>query len=215
MANDLAGLQGKLSTALRDIGSGSASTWSTAEQQELVTEAVNQLWPRFSRVLDPTATTVTLVASTYFYALPAGVMAVSRVDRVQSDGTELGEIHGRSWEIVGSPLLATAKLHVAPVYADGDPGGTLRLNGYGVYDVTSNLIPDILVPLVIARARAEAYRRELARRMNFTDWQTRNQVQNVSITELIHGANDADGEAQRLEARLPRTAQLPVPGRIG
>lgn len=212
MSNNLVGLNAKLAIALRDAA---YATWVSAEDDELVTESVNQLWPRFSRILDPTATTITLVAGTYFYALPAGVMAVSRVDRVQSDGTELGPIHDRSWEIVGSPLLSSAKLHVAPAYADGDPGGTLRLNGYGVYDVTTNLVPDFLVPLVLARARGEAYRREIARRMNFTDWQTRNQAQNVSVTELIHGANDADGEALRLEQRLPRTAQLPVPGRIG
>ena len=212
MANNLAGLNPKLATQLRDAAYG---TWVTGEMDELLTESVNSLWPRYSRELDPTTTTITLVTATYFYALPAGVMAISRLDFVDSGGGEFGPVFGRAWELVGNPLLGTAKLHIGPVIVESGVGGTVRILGYGKYDVTTNLIPDDYIQLVLARARAEAYRRIASDRVRFKEWLARNQTQNVSVNELLQLINEADNEINRLTAQAPRVWQRPVPGSTG
>ena len=211
MANDLTTLNAKLTTQLRDTGT--PLVWASTEKDDLLTWAIAGLWPRFSRPLDPTTSTVALVANTYFYALPAGVRAISRVDYVDANTIEFGPLNGRSWEIAGDAFYGTGKIHVSPAIVA--QLGTLRVNGYGVYDGTTNLIPDILVPLVLAKARAEAYRRMAGNRAKFEEWMSRNQTQNVSVNELLQMINEADNEMQRLEASLPRAVQKPVPGRQG
>jgi hypothetical protein len=206
MSNDLATLTTKLSVALNDEA---YATWAQAELNDLITYAIASLYPHLSRPLDPTSTTVTLVTTTYFYALPAGVMAVSRVDWVDTDSNELGPLSS-GWEVVGSPVLGTAKLHVSPVIAQ--QGGTLRLTGYGRFDATANYVPDDYVRLVLALARAEAYRRMAGDRVRFKEWLASNQTQNVTVNELLLLINEADSEADKLY-RLHRVWQRPVPGR--
>jgi hypothetical protein len=176
-----------------------------------VTWAVDSLYPRYARTLDPETTTVALVAGTYFYDLPAGVVEVSTVE-MYSDTLEFGALDGQSWQIVGDAYAGTGKLRVSPTIAE--TGYTLRLHGYGTYDVTANYIPDILVPLVIARARAEAYRRMGGDRANFLQWQTSEQTQNISVNELIQLMQEAEGNAIRLEQTTMRTWRRPVPGRL-
>lgn len=208
MANDTATLRGYLATQLRDTA---FATWTSAEMTNLIDWALNSLWPRYSRALDPTTTTVTTVANTYYYSLPTGVRAVSRIDRVS--GTEdFGPVSGRSWELVGDVMNGSGKLHVGPIFNATD---VLRLHGYGVYDGATNLIPDYFIPLVLAKARAEAYRRMSGDRAQFKAWLSRNQVQNMSVNELILMINEADAEAQQLEARIAKTWQRPVSGRVG
>lgn len=209
MSNTLATMNGKLATQLRDTG---YATWASAEMDDLLTYALARLYPILSRPLDPTSTTVALVATTYFYSLPAGVMAVSRVDWVDTDSNELGPLGLGSWEIVGSPILGTAKLHVSPVVVQS--GGTLRLNGYGRFDLSTNLIPDDYVALLLAVARAEAYRRMAGDRSKFKEWLAQNQTANITVNELMLLINEADAEAERLRRQL-RVWQLPVPARVG
>lgn len=213
MSNDTATLRGKLTTALRDTDAGdSTDVWSQTEKNDLLTYALASLYPHLSRELDASATTVTLVSGTYYYSLPAGVMAVSRVDWVDTDSNELGPIGPGSWELVGAPILGTGKIHVSPVIAD--QGGTLRLVGYGRFDLTANYIPDDYVLLLLAVARAEAYRRLAGDRVKYEKWLAKNQTQNVTVNELILFTNEADAEAQRLKREL-RVWQKPVPARVG
>lgn len=209
MANDLATLTTKLSTALRDTTN---AVWTAPELQDLLTWSLARLYPHISQRLDPTSTTITLVGTTYFYALPAGVLDVSRVDWVDTSGNELGPVGPGSWEIVGEPILATGKLHISPVIAQS--GGTLRLNGYARFNLSSALMPDDYVQLLLALARAEAYRRVAADREQFKAWLSRNAGQNVTINELILLINEADSEADRLR-RQQRVWQKPVPGKVG
>lgn len=209
MPNDIDALLPQLKIALRDTDD---ETWTDTEKRNLVKWAVASLWPRISKPLDPTATTVTLVSETYYYSLPAGVYAVSYIDRVGSDGTEYGPMSTGSWTVEGSAIDGTAKLHVSPVIANG--GGTLRLGGYGRYDLTANYILDEHIPLVLAMARAEAYRRMAADREQFKVWLSRNQTQNVTVNELIMMINEADNEVMRLRS-LTKTWQRPVPARRG
>ena len=216
MANDIDTLLPALERALRD--ESDPQTWMNQEKADLIRWAIADLWPRVSREIDQTATAnkITLVAGTYFYALPAGVLAVSRVDYVDGQSNEAGPLAPGSWEVTGDPLAATstAKLHIPPSVAEA--GGSLRLIGYGRYDLVTgasgNLIPDELVPLVLATARAEAYRRMGSDRARFEAWLTRNQVENISINELVILINEADSEAERLWRRHKKW-QRPVPAR--
>lgn len=208
MPNNLVTLNGKLATALRDA---SYATWATGEIDDLLTYGLAALFPHLSREIAPSSATVTLVAGTYFYNLPTGVMTVSRVDWVDTDSNEMGPIGGGSWEVVGSPILGTGQIHVSPVIAD--QGGTLRLVSYGRFDLTTNLIPDDYVAYLLAVARAEAYRRMAGSRARFEAWQAQNQKQNVTVNELILLINEADAEAERYRRQI-RIWHKPVPGRV-
>lgn len=215
MANNAATLNTKLATALRDT---TYATWGTGEIDDLIAWSVSRLFATgFSRPIDPSVSggQITIAADTYWYALPSGVNAVSRIDLLDTSGNELGPISGRAWEITGDVLNGTGKLHISPQIVSSSVGAKLMLHGYAHYDVTTNLIPDDLVPLVLARARAEAYRRVAADRERFKAWLARNQVQNVSVNEMLQMINEADAEAAQLERRTQRTWMKPVSGRVG
>lgn len=210
MANDLATLSSKLATQLRDIDH---EVWRGFEMDDLIKWSVASLWPQFARYLDPSnaAQEITLVAETYFYTLPVGMMSVHTAERF--DGTEeYGPISGQAWQVVGDPIMGTAKFRVAPIIAE--QGGKVRLHGYGRFDTSTNTIPDDYVPLVLAQARAEAYRRMGADRTQFKQWQVKNPVQNITINELLLEINEADAEINRWRQSL-MTWKRPVPGRLG
>jgi hypothetical protein len=102
---------------------------------------------------------------------------------------------------------------VNPNVNDNYAGGEYWVRGYAEYGVASNYISNELVRLVLAKARGEAYRRMAGDRVQFKNWQARNQAQDMSVNELILLVNEADGEAERL-FRRHRTIRKPVPGRI-
>lgn len=212
MSNDLATLSSKLATQLRDT---THADWNSTEKDDLINWAVSTLWPRRRIELDPSVpgAEVSLVEGTYFYSAPSGTLDVVRLDWVDTDGNEGGPVHGNAWEVTGDPWAGTLKIKVAPALAE--LGGKLRVYGYAKYDTSTNLIPDYLVSLVLAKARAEAYRRLGADRVRFKNWQTRHPDVNVTINELLQLVNEADAEARQLDLELPTTVQRPVPGRVG
>jgi len=210
MPNNLATISSKLATALRDTDH---ETWNSTEKDDLVTWAVANLWggrPQIFRALDPTTTTVPLVDQTYFYAVPAGVMNVHALD-LYNGTDEYGRLEGDEWQLVGDPYSGM-KIRVAPHVAA--TGYTLRVHGIGRYDVTTNLIPDDFMPLVLAIGRAEAYRRIAGDRARFEQWLASNQTQNMSVNELLQMIDDADRIAARERASV-RVQAHPVPGRQG
>jgi hypothetical protein len=210
MANDAATLNGKLATALRDTAYG---VWTTGEMTDLVTWAVADLWPGICRELTDVDQHVTIVSGTRSYALGASVGAVYRVDIIDSAGTYIGPMADGTWEISGGGS-AVLTLSVNQSVNDNYAGGTFNIRGYAPYTFTSGAqIPDELVRLVLAKARGEAYRRMAGDRVQFKNWQARNQAQDMSVNELILLVNEADGEAERL-FRRHRTIRKPVPGRI-
>lgn len=147
----------------------------------------------------------------YRYHLHATIAHVTRCDWVSEDNeTEYGALDGQSWEVLGNTEDDNALLYVAPIIVE--QGGILRLHAHNQYDTTANYIPERLVPLVIARARAEAYRRLAADRQKFKAWLSRNQEQNVTINELLQMINEADNEALVLD-RGQKSWQKPVPAR--
>lgn len=209
MANDLATLSSKLATALDDT---THAAWNSTEKDDLVTWAVADLYPRFARGLDPESTTITLVTDDFFYSLPSGVVEVTSVDLVDTDGDERGKVGQGAWSVQGDEW-GTQKIRFSPKIVNGI-GGSVRLHGWGRYDTSTNLIPDHLVPLVIAIARAEAYRRIMGQRARFEQWQAASHEQDVNINELMALTQEAVADEERLRARLKRSVRRPVPGRL-
>ena len=213
MANDLETMRRRLGDKLHDTED---EVWSAGEKDELLTWAVRRLNQRLLRPLDPEAAAqqITLVDEDYFYAIDAGITHISRVDFLDSDGDDFGEVEG--WEVVGDMVGGTAKLHVSDRLVR--QGGTLRIIGYGRYTLPleeasqATAIPDDYVPLVLNTCTAEAYNRMLSDRVKFRQWQNANQTQNVSINELIQMVNQAE-RARDDEMLTFRTWQKPVPGR--
>jgi hypothetical protein len=215
MANDLETMRRRLRDALYDVED---DTWSAGEKDDILKMAVRRLSQRLPRPLDPTvaAQTITLVSETYFYAIDSGITNVERVFYINSDSDRVGYMRA-GWEVVGDLRAGTAKLQVAPRTANA--GGTLQITGTGRYDLPlgtasqATAIPDDYIPVVLAWARAECYRRLLSDRARFYQWQNANQVQNISLNELIQMVGEADRQADDEWVSLKRW-QKPVIGRI-
>ncbi len=209
MPNDLATLKTKLATQLRDEDAADL-TWSDAEKGDLVTWAVASLYPRRARPMSEPV--YPLDPETEDYPAPTGMREVARVElaKVATNHWQY-DLPGDAWYLYGDPMSDNLTLWVGRYYTSAD--NYLVLHGYGTYDLSSNLIPDEWVPLVLARARAEAYRRIAGDRARFEQWLASNQTQNMSINELLNLIQDADREAERLDRMLERTVRLPVPGR--
>lgn len=194
-------------------------TWSAGEKDDTLLWSVRRLNQRLPRPLDPesAAATVTLVSADYFYAIDATVTHVNAVEWVNTNSDEMGYLEA-GWEVVGDLVTGLGKLHISPQIVE--QGGTLRLHGSGRYTLTTQTtsqtlaIPDDYVPLVMAWARAECYRRLTADRARFVQWQVSNQIANVSINELVQMVNDADRQAED-EAIFLKRWQRPVIGRVG
>lgn len=209
--NDLSSLTAKLATQLRDT---TYAVWAQGEMAELVTLAVDDLWPSVSYRVKDNTTTISIVSGTRVYAIPTSIIDVDRVDVKDASATYIGPLMDGTWDVTGDTLLGSGWLTVNPMINDQYAGGTYVLNGYAKYDVVTKFVPDPLVALVLAKARAEAYRRMGADRAQFKNWQARNQLQDMSVNELVILTNEADTEAARLQRRH-RTLRRAVPGRIG
>jgi len=207
MANDLATLRGKLDVQLGDTAH---EAWDQTEKEDLITWAVRGLYPRRARNMEKPIWP--LDPETEDYAVPTGMREVNRVEwaEVATDHLVV-RLPGDVWYVYGDPMADSLTLWVSRDYTSADY--YLILHGYGVHDFTTNQIPDDYVPLVLAKARAEAYRRMAADRARFEQWLSSNQTQNMSVNELLQLIQDADDQAARLDRMLPRTQRLPVPGR--
>lgn len=205
MANNLATLRAQLDTQLRDV---EHDVWGQTEKEQMLIHAIARLSPRVMRnVME----TIPAVASTYEYALDESIRNVFRIDVLDAYGNFTIMPNG-SWELWGDAEGTTGRtLHIGRAFVRD--GISYRVHGYGNYNHTTNLIPDNLVPLVLARARSEAYRRLGADRVQFKNWLASNQTQNVSVNELMQLINEADREAEMLD-RQAYTIKKPVPARV-
>jgi len=214
MTNALEDMRARIRTQLADVED---EVWDAGEKDDLLTWAVRRLNQRLNRPLDPDTSTqqIALVADTYFYAIDAGITHVNRIDLIDTNSNEVGEVLG--WEVTGDLVAGTAKLHVSPRIVD--QLGTLRILGYGRYTLPAmtaaqtSAIPDDYVTLVLALARGEALRRMMTDRAKFRQWQVHNQVENISINELVQMVNEADQQANDEWAAMKRW-QVPVEARI-
>jgi hypothetical protein len=204
MTNTAGELNTQLSVALRDPDN---ETWQSDELDSLLTWATARMWPTVAR---RARESVTLVADQDQYEL-SDLTEINRVDVLDSNGVLVRTLPGGSWEYWNDQETPGGTLYINPAYADGD--NTLRVHGYGQYDLNENYPADRHVQYILALARAEACRREIARRSNFTQWQTVNQVQNVSLNELVLAVNEADAECRSLKAEL-KTWRRPSPAHV-
>lgn len=213
MPNNAATLNTKLATKLRD---STYATWATGEMDDFITYAVAQL-PGYGvqREMDASAagSKVTIVSGTYTYSLPTGVTNVYRIDIEDSAGSWSYAIADGGWELTGDVPAGSGKFRVSAAVNDQWAGGKFIVHGYAAYDLTTNYVTDALVPLVLAIARAEAYRVMAGDRSRFETWLSRNQSQNITVNELLQMVNEADSEVERLALRSRRWHR-PVPGRI-
>ena len=208
MANNLATMRNRLRQQLSDVDD---ATWDAGEKDDLLGWAMRRLNRRVVRPLDPRAAaqTITLVSGTEFYSIDSSITHVYAVDWVDTNSNEMGEITG--WEVTGDLASGTAKLRINEQF--GKAGGTLYLNAAGRYDLTTNLIPDDYVTLVLAMARAEALERLITDRARFKQWQNTNQVQNISVNELGQMVQSASRQADQ-EWALMKQWQMPVNARF-
>lgn len=206
--NDLATLKTKLAVALSDPTFG---YWTASEMEDLVRDAVNNLWPRYGQRVSGQSVTIPLVPGTSFYTIPAGVAEIDSIQWVDADGEFQDFLPDGTW-LTTFDGDGTNLLQINEAYAS--LGGTLRLSGLRKYNVTTYLIPDNLVDLVISLARSEAYRRALGDRMRFKQWATTNQIQNVSVNEMLGIINESERKAAEMRATTPRTQRRPVPARV-
>lgn len=201
-------------------------TWNAGEKDDILQMAVRRLSRRLPRPIDPedTDAEITLVTETYFYDIPTSLVSVTKVFYINSDDDEVGYLES-GWEVQGDIEAGLGKLHVSPTVVEAL--GTLRLYGYGRYTLntraeeaalvvaetdSTNILTDH-VPIVLAWATEAAWRRLLSDRARFRQWQNANQVQNVSINELVQMIGDASRQADEEWALLKRW-QTPVIGRI-
>jgi hypothetical protein len=202
--NDLGTLNTALSTALRDPGN---ETWTTEELDDVLTWSCARTYPK---IADRIREIVTLVADQSEYLLEH-LSEIDRVDLLDSDAIRSYALPGGTWEFWGSGEERGGTLYINPAYASDGP--TLRVHGWGPYDLNENTPPDRYVPWILAMARADAGRREIAKRMNATNWLTVNQVQNISVNELVQMVNEADFEARTLGAAA-KTWRRPKPATV-
>jgi len=200
VSNNLATLNTKLATALRD---SDGNTWATTERDDLLTWACTQLWPKVARRLTED---VTIVADQEDYTLTT-LYEVDRVDMLDGDDHRVAIVP--RWEFLGDGYSAGGTLSVDRGFVQ-DTSMSFKVHGWGAYDLVTNLPYDRYVPLILAIARAEAGRREITRRMQSKNWRTTNQVQNISANELVLLVNEADAESERL-ARALKTWRRPRP----
>ncbi len=206
MANDLATLRTKLATALRDP---TFAVWESAELDDLLTWACASLYPRVAIAMSIPIWPVT--SDEEDFDLPLGMMEVSRVDLAQvSDDTLIMPLPGGTWEINGDPWSSTGKLFINRGYAD--PDRYYIVHGYGLYNLSTGLPPDTYIPYILAKARAEAWRRMLGSRARYVQWAKLNQKENVSLNELSGMLNQAESEAERELSRM-KTWRKPKPAR--
>ena len=210
-------MRARLRSQLYDVED---ETWSAGEKDDVLLWSVRKLNKRLNRPLDPEATAqnITLVTDTYFYAIDSTITSVVRVDLYNSSGDALGPLEA-GWETVGDLVTGNGKLHLSPTTVEATVGGSVRMTAYGRYELLTQASsqtsanPDDYITLVLSTARAEAYRRLVSDRARFRQWQTNNQVQNISVNELIQMVTDADRQAEDEWAYLKRW-QKPVIGRI-
>jgi hypothetical protein len=212
----LEAVRDELESALYD---SSNETWSTTELDYFLQRAVTRLALRAPKPVatDATVATITLVSGTYYYSIDSSIIQVDAVMYENSDEDLIGYMKA-GWEISGDLWAGTAKLHVSPTTVE--QGGKLYLRGHQKYTLTAaagdqtNAVTVEHVPYIISAARVSAYDQLLSDRARFRQWQNQNQLQNVSINELLQMRAEAEDQRD-YEWSIVKRWQRPTIGRIG
>lgn len=210
MPNDLATLRARLETQLSDATN---AAWSQAEKEDLIRDAVQNLYPHNARPF--VAPIWPLTANKENYNAPTGMLEVHRVElgAVATD-LLLRVLDTGTWYTYDDALTGSLKLFINKRYSD--PAYYYIVHGVGRYDLTTvgNYIPDHLIPLVLASARLEAYRRSVGEAARFEQWQNADPTQMGSVNQLLSLVENAERDLMRLRATIGRTNRRPVPARL-
>lgn len=207
MANDAATLLGYLETKLRDTTN---AVWSDAELNLYLKWACARLYPT---VAEDVRETVTLVDAQDQYTLTT-VSDISRVDLIEAASPNKLVMHlmGGTWAFWSSREGLGGTLFINPDYAS--TSYKLRVHGYGMYDLVTNLPPDRFVQPILAMAAAEAVRVMMTDRAKFKQWDALSQTQNISTNEFTQMVNEGDNEYRQLMSQS-RTWRRPKPATRG
>lgn len=208
MANDAATMLGYLETKLRDTAN---AVWTEAELNLYLKWATARMYPH---VAEEVRELVTLVDAQDQYTLTT-VSDVVRVDLINaaSPNELVHHLMGGTWSWwpTGGGVLG-GTLYLNPDYAS--TAYKLRVHGYGSYDLTTNLPPDVHVQTILAMAAAEAIRVMMTDRSKFKQWDALAQSQNISVNEFTQMVNEGDAEYQTLMAQH-KTWRRPKPALRG
>lgn len=187
MANDLATLHGFLETKLRDTNN---AVWGDDELDNYLTWACARLYPTVAKSIRET---VVLVAAQDQYTLTT-VSDVTAVDLINADSPNelVHHLMGGTWAWWPTGGGAGGTLYLNPDYAD--TSYSLRVHGYGPYDLVTTLPPDRYVQAILAMAASEAIRSMMTDRAKFKQWDALSQSQNISTNEFIQMVNEGDAE---------------------
>ncbi len=218
MANDLATLRTKLATALSDPTYG---YWTSAEMDDLVKDAIDNLWPRYAQrthgrnnyALSNIATMSNLtVPDQSWYGIPVSIDEIDHIEMVDSAGAVIDEMPVGTWMAHFAEDGTSDRLQINPAYSN--LAYRFRVQGLKRYNLTDALIPNEYIDLVISASRSEAYRRALGDRMRFKQWATTNQIQNVSVTEMLGMIQESERKADQQRSLNGRVWRRPVSARV-
>lgn len=199
----LADLQTSLAIDLRDTGN---ATWNTSELTRLINKGTDALADFYPKEIVQTLGTIAAGVNSY---AASSFTSISRVDIYTSEGsyrTEMARAHGdganSGWE------LHAGALHIPPSVAWTD-GDTLRAFGYGRYIQLSASTQTTDVPAeglwaVHTFAVGEAYRRLIANRVAFQQWQTNSNNTDARLLDIASVAGQMTQEWRREQQRLRR-----------
>jgi hypothetical protein len=182
------------------------AVWSSDELDDIISHSLalaNQYRQRMVR------DTIAIVDGQDSYTL-TNVWSVQRVDLLDEDDKLVRIIAPGYWEVWGDNLSEGQTLYINPTYAS-EPY-SLRVHGYGPYDLTTNDPPDVMQKAVLSLSRAEALRRVASERSRFRQWAESNPRGNSTTNELLQQINESDAEGDRLLRQI-KLIKKPLPGR--
>ena len=201
MATTLSDLRTQVARDLRDT---SNNVWVTAELDDLINAAIDEIGDLAPKeVIDYS---LTITSGVFTYALPSSLSRVFRVDIHNSSDSyqyqypqAIGDT-ASGWE-VHNAIVFLSPLHIPAT------SSKLRIWGYGpftqisVASATTDLDQRRIWALR-AYCKAEAFYALLMDRAKFQQWQTDQTNSDVSLNQLAIDANLAQRQWQRARARL-------------
>lgn len=178
---------------------------TTAERNYAIRRGIARLWPRMPRQLIESPT---VVADQLEYTLTS-IRAVEAVDSIDADGTVHWDRFA-NWRVL-NPETTAATIGVTIRLPRAVPTGTtIRVIGYrpythvGLVDATTLDVPDEKLWVPLLAARAEIYRRQLNKRMNFEQWVNLSRDNDVTVGELFATYRQAQEEFEAAIAMFPK-----------
>lgn len=170
---------------------------TTDQRNAYLQEAFRRLWPRMARLRRETVTTVT---NQQDYTLTT-LYEIERIEILDKNTPTLISDRVRSWQLFVEEAADPPTIRLLLPNVEG--GRTLRCIGYAPYIMPANGaatcdLPPMLEHVVLAGARAEAYRAKLNSFANFERHQNENRANALSVADFVELLARAEREFARL-----------------